>query len=145
MLLASRERLPFRTPGYVPHLGLANAPIVETKFLELVLSLLDFSPRIPLGTFSILLVTYVLTSSIVPRLGVFVIRLCHLSFIFSFNWQVLKINHSFKFLIGACSKLYTTLLNNLTFIILEDDKSLHLSLIEHVARNYKLSNRQIAI
>ena len=35
--------------------GLANAPIVETKFLELAMSLLDFSPRIPLGTFSILL------------------------------------------------------------------------------------------
>ena len=29
--LASRERLPFRTPGSVPILGLANAPIVETK------------------------------------------------------------------------------------------------------------------
>ena len=36
-------------------LGLANAPIVETKFIELAMSLLDFSPRIPLGTFSILL------------------------------------------------------------------------------------------
>ena len=35
---------------------LANAPIVETKFLELAMSLLDFSPRIPLGTFSILLI-----------------------------------------------------------------------------------------
>ena len=35
-------------------MGLANAPIVETKFLELAMSLLDFSPRIPLGTFSIL-------------------------------------------------------------------------------------------
>ena len=44
--------------GYLvpsPILGLANAPIVETKFLELAMSLLDFSPRIPLGTFSILL------------------------------------------------------------------------------------------
>ena len=39
-----------------PILGLANAPIVETKFLELAMSLLDFSPRIPLGTFSNLLV-----------------------------------------------------------------------------------------
>ena len=38
-----------------PILGLANAPIVETKFFELAMSLLDFSPRIPLGTFSILL------------------------------------------------------------------------------------------
>ena len=52
---ASRERLPFQTPGSVPILGLANAPIVETKFLELAMSLLDFSSRIPLGTFSILL------------------------------------------------------------------------------------------
>ena len=40
-----------------PILGLANAPIVETKFLELAMSLFDFSPRIPLGTFSILLPT----------------------------------------------------------------------------------------
>ena len=38
-----------------PILWLANAPIVETKFLELAMSLLDFSTRIPLGTFSILL------------------------------------------------------------------------------------------
>ena len=42
-----------------PILGLANAPIVETKFLELAMSLLDFSPRIPLGTSSILLEEYV--------------------------------------------------------------------------------------
>ena len=42
------------TPGSVPILGLASAPILETKFPELVMSLLDFSPRIPLGTFSIL-------------------------------------------------------------------------------------------
>ena len=34
-----------------PILGLANAEIVETKFLELAMSLLDFSPRIPIGTF----------------------------------------------------------------------------------------------
>ena len=38
-----------------PFLGLAFAPTVETKFLELAMSLLDFSPWIPLGTFSILL------------------------------------------------------------------------------------------
>ena len=31
--------------------GLANAPIVETKFFELAMSLLDFSPRIPLVLF----------------------------------------------------------------------------------------------
>ena len=37
-----------------PIMGLACAPIVETRFLELAMSLLDFSPRIPLGTFSIL-------------------------------------------------------------------------------------------
>ena len=43
-----------------PILGLANAPIVETKFLELAMSLLDFSPRIPLGTFSILLMLQLL-------------------------------------------------------------------------------------
>ena len=40
-----------------PILGLANAPIVKTKFLELAMSLFDFSPRIPLGTFSNLLST----------------------------------------------------------------------------------------
>ena len=39
-----------------PIVGLACAPIVETRFLELAMSLLDFSPRIPLGTFLILLV-----------------------------------------------------------------------------------------
>ena len=38
-----------------PIVGLACAPIVETIFLELAMSLLDFSPRKPLGTFSILL------------------------------------------------------------------------------------------
>ena len=38
-----------------PFLRLAYAPIVETRFPELVVSLLDFSPWIPLGTFSSLL------------------------------------------------------------------------------------------
>ena len=38
-----------------PIVGLAYAPIVETRFLERAMSLLDFSPRIPLGTFSSLL------------------------------------------------------------------------------------------
>ena len=42
--LASRERLPFRAPGSVPRYGLACAPIVETRFLKLAMSLLDFSP-----------------------------------------------------------------------------------------------------
>ena len=36
-----------------PILGLACAPMVETRFLELGMSLHDFSPRIPLGIFSI--------------------------------------------------------------------------------------------
>ena len=54
---ASRERLYYPSGHLVPSpiLGLANAPIVETKFLEVAMSLLDFSPRIPLVTFSILL------------------------------------------------------------------------------------------
>ena len=43
-------------PPPSPILGLSCAPIVETRFLELVMSLIDFSPRFPLGTFSILLV-----------------------------------------------------------------------------------------
>ena len=38
-----------------PFLRLACAQIVDTRFLELAMSLLDFSPWIPLGTFSILL------------------------------------------------------------------------------------------
>ena len=38
-----------------PFLELACAPIVETRFLELAMSLLDFSHWIPLGSFSILL------------------------------------------------------------------------------------------
>ena len=39
-----------------PILGLACAPIVETRFLEVSMSLLDFSHRIPLVTFSNLLI-----------------------------------------------------------------------------------------
>ena len=38
-----------------PIVGLACAPIVETGFLELAMFLLDFSSRMPIGTFSILL------------------------------------------------------------------------------------------
>ena len=49
--LASRERLPFRTPGSVPLFGTCLC----SRFLEFAMSLLDFSPWIPLGTFSILL------------------------------------------------------------------------------------------
>ena len=41
-----------------PFLELACAPIVETKFLELAMSLLNFSPWIPLDTFSILLLIF---------------------------------------------------------------------------------------
>ena len=37
-----------------PIVGLTCAPIVETRFLELAMSLLDFSPRTSLGTFLIL-------------------------------------------------------------------------------------------
>ena len=52
-----------------PILGLANAPIVETKFLELAMSLLDFSPRIPLGTFSILLGSVYITTLSVSKVS----------------------------------------------------------------------------
>ena len=38
-----------------PIVGLAYAAIVETRFFELAMSLLVFSHRIPLGTFSVLL------------------------------------------------------------------------------------------
>ena len=51
---ASRERLPFRTPGSAPpHLGLACAPIVDQIPRTCHV---DFSPRIPLGTSRILLI-----------------------------------------------------------------------------------------
>ena len=39
-------------------LGLDRALIVETRFLEFAVSLLDFSPLIPLGTLSILLIYF---------------------------------------------------------------------------------------
>ena len=61
---ASRERIPFRTPGSVTFFGFACAPIVETRFLELAKSLLDFSPWIPLGTFLILLCVSLASSNI---------------------------------------------------------------------------------
>ena len=57
---ASRERLPFLVQS--SFLGHACAPIVETRFLELVVSLLDFWLWIPLGTFSILLLIVILSS-----------------------------------------------------------------------------------
>ena len=60
----SRERLPFRKPGSVPLFELACAPIVETKFLELAMSLLDFLPWIPLGTFTISLLSCVANNTI---------------------------------------------------------------------------------
>ena len=62
-----------------PILGLASAPIVETKFLELAMSLLDFSHRIPLGTFSILLLLFWLTSNFM---------------IFLWNLRILSLLHS---------------------------------------------------
>ena len=40
--LASGEHLPFRTPGSVPLFGTCLSPIVETRFLELAVSLLVF-------------------------------------------------------------------------------------------------------
>ena len=40
----SRECFSFLTPGSVPLLGLACAPIVETTFLELAMSSFNFSP-----------------------------------------------------------------------------------------------------
>ena len=52
---ASRTRLHFRTPGSVPFIWLAYTPIVKTSFTDLAVSILDFSPWISLGTFSILL------------------------------------------------------------------------------------------
>ena len=51
---ASRERLPFRTPGSVPHCGTCLCSNCWDHILWTCHSLLDFSPRIPLGTFSIL-------------------------------------------------------------------------------------------
>ena len=98
--LASRERLPFRAPGSVPILGLTNAPIVETKFLELAMSLLDFSPRIPLGTFSILLpiVNFPRLSGDVPRLPSYVVYISQLvrfarccTSVFDFNSKKIQI------------------------------------------------------
>ena len=64
-----------------PFLGLAFAPIVETRFLELAMSLLDFSPWIPLGTFSILLLFHLVSDILkkIPGLTWFV-------------WQLLMIN-----------------------------------------------------
>ena len=53
-----------------PIVGLACAPIVENRFLELAMSLLDFSPRIPLGTFSILLIPHPRTNRVnLPFIG----------------------------------------------------------------------------
>ena len=51
---ASRERLPFRTPGFVPLFGTClYDPIVETSSPKLAVSFLDCSLWMPLGTFSI--------------------------------------------------------------------------------------------
>ena len=52
-----------------PIVGLACALIVETRFLDIAVSLLDFSPRIPLGTFSILLTTCLLAQNIDMYVG----------------------------------------------------------------------------
>ena len=54
--LIQKRNISKNSPGRITGKLLIIAPIVETKFLELAMSLLDFSPRIPLGTFSILLI-----------------------------------------------------------------------------------------
>ena len=96
--LASRERLPFRTPGSVPVCGRANAPIVETSFTELVISFLDFSPWIPLGTFSSLL-------SIVLWLSVPIWWL-----ILLWKWGFCLTSESYHFLIPLTLGNFSTLL-----------------------------------
>ena len=55
---ASRERLPFRATGSVPHLGTCLCSNCLDQIHRTCLSLLDFSPWIPLYAFSILLVTF---------------------------------------------------------------------------------------
>ena len=50
-----------------PIVGLACATIVETRFFELAMSLLDFSPRVPLGTFSILLNKFHVSTIYLPQ------------------------------------------------------------------------------
>ena len=66
MWLASRERLPFRTPGSVPLFGnLLMLQLMKPVLPNLPYLFLDFSPWIPLGTFSILL-----TSSLKPLNGI---------------------------------------------------------------------------
>ena len=52
---ASRERLPFQTPGSVPILGVCLCSNCWDWFSELAVSFLDFSHWIPLCSFSILL------------------------------------------------------------------------------------------
>ena len=52
-----------------PFLKLACAPIVETRFLELAMSLLDVSPWIPLGTFSIFFSTFCVGTRVGGWLG----------------------------------------------------------------------------
>ena len=81
---ASRECLPFRTPGSVPLFGgLAYAPIVETSFPELVVSFLDFSPWIPLGTFSIFPLQSVLHFS--ASLRFWISLLCRTQYLLSWH------------------------------------------------------------
>ena len=53
LLHAIRESLLLQTHGSVSFLVLACAPMVETRFLEHALYFFNFSPWIPLGTFSI--------------------------------------------------------------------------------------------
>ena len=83
----------FRPPP--PILGFACAPIVETRFHELAMSLLDFSPRIPLCTFSILLCTNVSFSHMFS--GFVVVRKCYVYFLY-------QVTHILKFKVRYVSK-----------------------------------------
>ena len=71
-----------------PILGLAYAQIVETEFLELAMSLLDFSPRIPLGTFSILLVKGWINIKHLPY-----IIISHFTLLLTIWWQITMWRH----------------------------------------------------
>ena len=72
-----------------PILGLADAPIVKTKFLELAMSLLVFSPRIPLGTFSILLCTNWMAIRFVYTDSTLIIEKLYATVAWSWYWVIL--------------------------------------------------------
>ena len=83
-----------------PIVRLACAPIVETRFLELAMSLLDFSPRIPLGTFSIFLALPIYVTLIWGELSVYFV---------DYEWNI-KYNR--------VTRLYNTInLNSECFVV----------------------------